>query len=227
MRIWKTRAEYEERDSFNNLRSLDRKWNIIQKKDMCPQGLTRELTVQHVYLKTSAEYEERDSFDNLRSSDRKWNITQKKNMCQQGLTRELTVQYVYLESQCRVYLALGHSCSFNRNECIPKKNRHSESVPEPHKQFSKGSPNQTPTSAEAANAKDILTNLRSSDRTLDKIARVGCSSGIFGPARSLERILCTYGIMGVQWYKYGCTKQSTKQNSKSEEKIKRSATGRV
>ena len=71
MRIWKTRAEYEERDSFNNLRSLDRKWNIIQKKVMCPQGLTRELTVQHVYLKTSAEYEERDSFNNLRSSDRK------------------------------------------------------------------------------------------------------------------------------------------------------------
>jgi hypothetical protein len=150
--------------------------------------------------KTRAEYEERDSFNNLRSLDRKWNIRQKKDMCPQGLTRELPVQHVHLESQCRVYLALGHSCSFNRNECIPKENRHSESVPKTHKQFSKGSPNQTPTSAEA-NAKDILTNLRSSDRTLNKIARVGCSSGIFGPARSLERILCTYGIMGVQWYK--------------------------
>ena len=63
-------------------------------------------------------------------------------MCQQGLTRELTVQYVCLESQCRVYLALGHSCSFNRNKCIPKKNRHSESVPEASRQFSKGSPHQ-------------------------------------------------------------------------------------
>ena len=50
MRIWKTRAEYEQRDSFNNLRSLDRKWNIIQKKHMRQQGLIRELTVQDVYL---------------------------------------------------------------------------------------------------------------------------------------------------------------------------------
>ena len=50
MRIWKTRAEYEERDSFNILRSLDRKWNIIQKKDIGSHPLPIELTVQHVYL---------------------------------------------------------------------------------------------------------------------------------------------------------------------------------